>query len=394
MCGIGGFSLTAGSKVNSRKLAHALLSELELRGNQASGYAWATGRESGIFKKDVTGSKLKTFGMPKRAQNVILHTRMATHGSIRDMRNNHPVLSPEKNIALVHNGVIWNHQIVRKHVTGDLPEVDTSVIPATLEQNGLQGLEMIEGDAAIAWLDDRTAGRLHVARISHSPLVIANLMDGSFIFASTETILERALKKLKLEYEWVMDVQEYTALTVMNGIITDWEKIPETNPIYEEPIYKKSYFDYRSVTNGSRALSKWDGYGDGLDYDSNISHNLDDLEATLQVGWNLVGKKWYYYDGYAITMEEDASHEDDINYGSEDEWNEAWDEHQNVKGFKDYLATFKYDEETGWYHDKESGAIVGDEEQLYEDYEHWRYDTHWAKKGQNNQTYSLFEEWD
>jgi predicted glutamine amidotransferase len=386
MCGIGGFSLAPGSKVNSRKLAHAILAELEQRGNQASGFAWSIGRESGIFKKDVAGSRLRTFGMPRRAQNVILHTRMATHGSIRDMRNNHPVMSPDNNIALVHNGVIWNHSIVRKHVTGDLPEVDTSVIPATLEQNGLQGLEMIDGDAAIAWLDERAAGRLHVARVSHSPIVIANLLDGSFVFASTELILERALKRMKLEYEWVMDLQEYTAITVMNGIITDWETVPKTNPLYEEPVSRHYYYDWRSVTNGSRSLSKWDGYADELQYDADVDHDLDDLESKMETGWNLVGKKWYYFDGYAITMEEDASHEDEINYGSEDEWNS----HSDSSGFKKYLASFTYDKETGFYYDTESGAVVGDEEQMYEDYEHWRYETHWARKS----TRSLFEDWD
>jgi predicted glutamine amidotransferase len=386
MCGIGGFSLAPGSKVNSRKLSHAILAELEMRGNQASGFAWATGRETGVFKKDVPGSKLRTFGMPKRAQNVILHTRMATHGTIRDMRNNHPVMSPDLNIALVHNGVIWNHDIVRKHVTGWLPEVDTSVIPAALEQKGLQGLEMIDGDAAIAWLDERAAGRLHVARVSHSPIVIANLMDGSFVFASTETILEKALGRMKLKYEWVMDLQEYTAITVMNGIITDWEAVPKTNPAYEEPISKHYYYDYRSITNGSRKMSKWDGYGDGLDYNSDVSDDLDELESKMETGWNLVGKKWYYFDGYAITMEEDASHEDDINYGSEDDWNS----HSDTSGFKKYLASFTFDKNTGFYHDTESGAVVGDEEQMYEDYEHWRYESHWARKS----TRSLFEDWD
>jgi hypothetical protein len=106
----------------------------------------------------------------------------------------------------------------------------------------------------------------------------------------------------------------------------------------------------------------------------------------METGWNLVGKKWYYYDGYAIIMEEDASHEDDINYGSEDEW----DTHSDSSGFRKYLASFRYDKETGFYYDAESGAAVGDEEQMYEDYEHWRYESHWARKS----TRSLFEDWD
>jgi predicted glutamine amidotransferase len=388
MCGIGGFSLTARSKINSRKLAHALLSELELRGNQASGYAWATGRESGIFKKDVPGSKLKTFGMPKRAQNVILHTRMATHGTIRDMRNNHPVLSPEQNIALVHNGVIWNHDIVRKHVTGDLAEVDTSVIPATLEQNGLQGLEMLEGDAAIAWLDERAAGRLHVARVSHSPLVIANLKDGSFVFASTESILERALTKLKLEHEWVTDVKEYTALTVMNGIITDWENIPETNPIYEMPVYKHRY-DYRSITNGSKAMPKW---GDDYIGDPNYLWEEEpmDMHQRFQIGWNLDDNKWKYYDGYGITEVEDGwpGLEDE---GFEDCQNQFGYENGEITEFAAFLNRYHYDERSGLFFDKAT-RLIGDIEHMSDMWDELKYSNKAAQEKLEYQR--AWEDWD
>jgi hypothetical protein len=94
-------------------------------------------------------------------------------------------------------------------------------------------------------------------------------------------------------------------------------------------------------------LSKWDGYGDGIcepiDYDRWEQEEIDDWNyKNLKIGWNLVGKTWSYYDGYEITMQEEATHEDDIDYNEDKGF---------IKGFKDYLAAFTYDEVTGFYHD-------------------------------------------
>ena len=102
MCGIAAFQLAPGSKINARALAHALLSQIEWRGTDASGFAYATrdGR-TGIYKDHVIGSQLKLKGMPKDADTVILHTRMATHGTHMDNDNNHPVSGPEDRIRLV-----------------------------------------------------------------------------------------------------------------------------------------------------------------------------------------------------------------------------------------------------------------------------------------------------
>lgn len=314
MCGIAGFSLTGQSKINARKLTHALMCQIEKRGNQASGYAWQSGKESGVYKKDVPGSRLSTWNMPRRAKTAILHTRMATHGTIKDMNNNHPVMSPNGNIALVHNGVIYNHDRVRKELPYNLPEVDTSVIPAILQKYGQERFDMLDGDAAIAWLDDKTPGKLHMARVSHSPLWIANLKDGSFIFASTELILCTALDSLGLDYEWVQEVPEYSQYTIVNGVITDFNKLPETSPEYEDKlVYSPSY--YRNITSGSTAGNNW--------YDSKI---------------------W-------------ASDEDEV-------------ELEDVRDFNDYLAYF-YEIE-GEFFDID-GAYVGTRETLQEDYEEWRY---------------------
>lgn len=257
MCGIGGFSLTAESKINPRALSNALLTVLEDRGYMASGFAFHT-RDgiSGSFKSDKPGSSLSLKAMPKTANSVIVHTRLATHGSTADNRNNHPVKSPDDSIALVHNGVIYNHDIVRTQLKHKLPEVDTSVIPALLQDGGLSRLDALDGDAAIAWLDRKDHGRLHLARLEHSPLVVCQLEDGSFVFASTEALLWRVLVQLDLMPEFIQNVKEYTYFTIRDGIILSMEDAPKSTAVST----RYDYTYYRHQTAGGTGKQTAYGY--------------------------------------------------------------------------------------------------------------------------------------
>jgi asparagine synthetase B (glutamine-hydrolysing) len=256
MCGIGGFSLSKNSKINARKLSNALLTELDVRGDQASGFAYQLGKEQGVFKKDTAGSRLSLKTMPRDARNVILHTRYATHGSTSDMANNHPIQSPDRTIDLVHNGVIYNHDLLRKELEFKLPEVDTSVIPALLQQyeRDTNKFSMLDGDASIAWLDRKNRNELRLARISHSPLVIAQLKDGSFVFASTMSILQKALDRLHLKTTFIQEVSERTMLTVRDGRIDGMESLPAQDPAYADTRFT-DYGYYRGMTSGGYSKS-------------------------------------------------------------------------------------------------------------------------------------------
>jgi asparagine synthetase B (glutamine-hydrolysing) len=258
MCGIGGFSLSNKSKLNARTLSNALLAELDVRGGEASGYAVQTKDSTIVFKKNVAGAKLNLKRMPKNARVGILHTRLATHGSPKDNANNHPVMSPDQSISLVHNGVIYNHKLVRTELQTKLPEVDSSVIPAILEKYGrdITQLSMLDGDASVAWLDDNDKGTLRVARISHSPLTIAQLKDGSFVFASTEQILNRALARLGLRAEFITQSTERKLFEVRAGRIDSMLDLPETDPQFIDKSWSSSYGYYRNLTSGGHGYSE------------------------------------------------------------------------------------------------------------------------------------------
>lgn len=274
MCGIAGFSLSPNSNIDARKLAHELLCAIEDRGYMASGYAYQVGNQMGYHKQAVTGSKLSVKQMPRRASHVILHTRLATHGSIHDNNNNHPVMSPSQDIALVHNGVIYNHEDVRLKITADLPDVDTSVIPAVIEQLGVDSLDVLDGDAAIAWFNRAEPETLHLARYQHSPLVICQVKDGSFIFASTEPLLNKALKRLKLKAVWTHFPKELEHYIVKNGVVTAQQALPQ--PKFYNNVYDYGY--YRHQTSGAKSSSGYKKWSWEEDYVPTSSLSYDDDE--------------------------------------------------------------------------------------------------------------------
>ena len=280
MCGIAGFSLTPNSKVKTRQLANAMLTAIEDRGYMASGFAYSHDGAMGYHSAPQPGSSLPLKFLPRKARTVILHTRLATHGSVHDNRNNHPVISPDGNIALVHNGGIYNHHDVRTTISCKLPDVDTSVIPATIEEHGIESLKKLDGDAAIAWLDRRDPDTLHLARYQHSPLVVAHIEDGSFVFASTEQLLWRVLVQLDLMPTWMHSPNELDYYTIKHGIINSTQMLPE--PVYSGSAYDYNY--YRHQTSGAKGTAmsgyEWDEWDEDYDYPKALGTPEDSSSPT------------------------------------------------------------------------------------------------------------------
>jgi len=258
MCAIWGFSLVEGSEVKSRVLANALASEGEIRGTDSSGWAFATRLGgSGIYKDHVKGVNLPMKGLPRKADAVIGHNRFATQGTHLDNSNNHPQVSPEGHITLTHNGHISNDWELRKILTNgsSLATVDTSVIPAVLEEFGTEGTGLLSGYAAVTWLDDRTGNTVHLARLDTSPVSIARLLDGSIVFASTDDILARALKRAGLK--WVgsypktfMELSDGDYITITDGVVSMKDKLD-----WYDDYYYTGYSSYgwKSVANASQS---------------------------------------------------------------------------------------------------------------------------------------------
>lgn len=177
----------------------------------------------GVYKDAKPGSRLPLYELPRAAKTVILHTRFATQGDPSDNANNHPVVSPGGTVAVTHNGVISNDYLFRGGPDGyeGLAKVDSAVIPAIIEDVGIRGFSELEGYAALAWLDELSPVRetLHLARLEYSPVHYTWLPDGSFVYASTEALLVKALNLAGLPYGGVFSMGEGDYLQIVNGFV-------------------------------------------------------------------------------------------------------------------------------------------------------------------------------
>jgi hypothetical protein len=314
MCGIAGMSMAPNSRVNVRALAHELLSAIEYRGSHASGFAYDKDGEQGVYKDAKPGSQLPLAELPRRAKAVVLHTRFATQGAVQDNRNNHPVLSPGGNIALVHNGVISNDMDFRYGPDGfpDLPAVDTAVIPALIERDGVKdAAAALEGYAAIAFLDARDAvsNTLHLARLDFSPVAFTWLLDGSFVFASTKPLLAGALAASGLEHGHIFEMPEEDYVTVVNGInMTSASDVKMQEDWWTRQRYAGSTAGGHSSTN-AYSTSIGASFGRGADAAGNVVFDDDDddydTDMAKRTGRGIGGWDSDYRNSSAFTTDPD-----------------------------------------------------------------------------------------
>lgn len=235
MCGIAGFCLNVEEHVDARKLSEALLKEIVSRGKDATGAAWYNAKQNEVRYTKAPYSA-KTFVetrlplMPSGVKNVILHTRFATQGDKKYETNNHPIVV--ENLVGVHNGHISNDDAILKAYPDHkrLGQVDSEAafVMAKYESNPLEVFPEIQGRAALAWIDGDIGRELHLARVSGSPLCVAQTPKGSTVFASTKPLLERAMKSAGLQIEWIAELNEYEYMKIRNGAIMEYTDFKPT----------------------------------------------------------------------------------------------------------------------------------------------------------------------
>ena len=144
--------------------------------------------------------------LPHNVNVVMGHTRMTTQGNAQFNQNNHPFLGhiDGSGFALAHNGVLWNDKELR--VTENHPqtsvETDSYVAVQLLEKNNaldfdsLKAMaEKVEGSFVFTVLDKDNSIWFVVG---DNPLCIM-YYDGFLLYASTQEILCKEIKKLRLK---------------------------------------------------------------------------------------------------------------------------------------------------------------------------------------------------
>ena len=208
MCAVFGLLDYKGKISNAvlKKLVHYLSIAAEVRGTDATGIAYVRDGDIITYKKPKPAHKVKLF-FPRGTRSVIGHTRFTTQGSEKRNCNNHPFEGHcgKEAFALAHNGVLYNDRELRReqHLPPTSIETDTYVAVQLLEQgqqldkeNIRRTVELVEGSFVFTIL--RNDNTLFLVK-GNNPLTLYHFPKiGLYVYASTKSILDNALKKVKL----------------------------------------------------------------------------------------------------------------------------------------------------------------------------------------------------
>lgn len=188
-----------------KKLTQALANAAEERGTDASGISYIHDGNVVIYKRPKPAHKIR-FAAPDDTRAIMGHTRMTTQGNEKYNYNNHPFLGhADISFALAHNGVLYNDKALRreKQLPETFIETDSYIAVQLIEQqkkldfSSLQSMaESVQGNFTFTVLDAENS--LYIIK-GNNPMCLLHFADlGLYIYASTESILAKALKKINL----------------------------------------------------------------------------------------------------------------------------------------------------------------------------------------------------
>lgn len=203
-----------------KKLTQALANAAEERGTDAAGISYIRDGRVIIYKRPKPAHKMK-FNIPENTVAVMGHTRLATQGNQKFNQNNHPFYGhADKEFAFAHNGVLYNDTSLRKEK--NLPEThietDSYIAVQLLEQQKKLDFESLKnmaedvlGNFVFTVLD--TNNTLYFVKGNNPLYLIYFEYLGLYIYSSTKSIMDNALKTVGIQYE------KYTIIKVCEGDI-------------------------------------------------------------------------------------------------------------------------------------------------------------------------------
>jgi len=189
------------------------LQRLEYRGYDSAGIAVLNGSQQ-MRRLRTVGKvqKLKdALGeSPAHGQLGIAHTRWATHG-VPSERNAHPHISRD-GVAIVHNGIIENHEELREDLQSRgyefSSETDTEVIAHRVHMHLASGKDLfgavqaavreLHGAYALAVVSEQDPDTIVLARAG-CPVVVGLGEDGNFVASDVSALLPVTRRFMFLE---------------------------------------------------------------------------------------------------------------------------------------------------------------------------------------------------
>ena len=233
-----------------RKLTQALGNAAEERGTDAAGISYINEGKVIIYKRPKPAHKLH-FNPPEGTRVVMGHTRMTTQGDGKHNYNNHPFpgVTGDTSFAFAHNGVLWNDKELRKDklIPDTHIETDSYAACQLIEKQGKLDFdslkymaETVEGNFTFTVLDDNNS--LYIIKGSNPMCLLHFPVLGLYVYASTESIMKKALQKIGL-HKFAME-----RITTDEGDILCIDSYGNiTRSEFEPKIYRSKYgswYDY------------------------------------------------------------------------------------------------------------------------------------------------------
>lgn len=241
MCGIIGY---IGKSNNVGEILLEGLKRLEYRGYDSAGIAIV---RDGALVWEKTAGKIhqleeKLQGLDLSGHLGIAHTRWATHGE-PNRTNAHPHFDCAKRIALIHNGIVENYQVLKKSLQAEghtfITETDTETLAhliekyydgSNLEAAVRKALERVEGTYGLLIISSTEPDKLVAAR-NGSPIVMGIGEDEYIIASDVAAILKHTRQVIYLEdHEMIVATPDhFTTMTVDNEYVShdvqnvDWD---------------------------------------------------------------------------------------------------------------------------------------------------------------------------
>uniref|UniRef100_A0A1C9U4U5 Glutamine--fructose-6-phosphate aminotransferase [isomerizing] n=1 Tax=uncultured bacterium pAM1 TaxID=1781153 RepID=A0A1C9U4U5_9BACT len=209
MCGIVGY---IGHK-NALPMLLDGLKRLEYRGYDSSGVAILRNGKILLQKKVGKVTELEKNAPLKQYEGMvgIGHTRWATHGEPSDV-NSHPHMSADGTIAMIHNGIIENYQVIKTKLMKlgytFVSATDTEALVHLIqEMKKVSGdietavrlaLRQVEGTYGIAVVSSQEPDKIIVAR-KGSPLIIGVGENEHFVASDAAAIIPYTRQVVYLE---------------------------------------------------------------------------------------------------------------------------------------------------------------------------------------------------
>ena len=224
MCGIFAYR---GKKQNGAEIVLSGLKSLEYRGYDSWGIAMVKHNDEVYIETHV--GKIGDAVLPKFDSSIgIGHTRWATHGKVTE-ENSHPHTSCDRNIVIVHNGIVENFNELKSSLQKKghrfTSETDSEVIAHLVEEEIRSGVS--ENKTAVLNSFNKLKGlnatiiffpksKEFFAIKNGSPIVFAHTNGESFIASDGSSILPYTNKLFFLEDNEILHIADSYELNDFN----------------------------------------------------------------------------------------------------------------------------------------------------------------------------------